>query len=138
MAEAIFRDMVLQSGLSDSVYVDSCGTSNYHIGKPPHVGTRKLLDSYGISYQGMKASRLEKRHLKEFDALIAMDEDNLADILRLKDKSDTAWVRLLSDFADGDWVSVPDPWFTGDFEETYRLVANGCERLLAHIMSSIP
>jgi protein-tyrosine phosphatase len=136
MAEAIFKKMVAHKGLENKIITDSSGTGGYHIGKPPHAGTRKILDSYGISYEGIKASKLEKRHLREFDGIIAMDEDNLSDILRLKDKKTTAWVKLLSDFAKGNWVFVPDPYYTGDFELTYKLVTEGCEGLLEHIIDT--
>jgi len=134
MAEAIFRDMVNQRGLGDKIFIDSCGTANYHTGKPPHDGTKAILASNGISCAGQKASTLGKHHLKEFDALIAMDEENLANILKLQDENSTAWVKLLSDFVDGEWVSVPDPWYTGDFQETYELVTDGCEKLLDYIL----
>jgi len=76
MAEAIFRHMVKQKGLSDKIIVDSCGTAGYHIGKPLHEGTRKTLDSYGISYIGMKSAKLESLHLNNFDGIVAMDEEN--------------------------------------------------------------
>jgi protein-tyrosine phosphatase len=136
MAEAIFRNMVRQKGLDNQITTDSSGTSGWNIGQPPHKGTRKILDSHGIPYDGMKATNLEKRHLKEFDGIIAMDEENLSDILSLKDKNTTAWIKLLSDFVKGNWVSVPDPWHTGDFEETYKLVTEGCEMLLEHIVEN--
>jgi protein-tyrosine phosphatase len=134
MAEAIFRHMVNEKGLSNKITVDSCGTAGYHIGKPPHGGTRKILDSYGISYVGMKASKLEKHHLKNYDGIVAMDEENLSDILTLRDKNAVAWVKLLSDFAKDKWISVPDPYYTGDFELTYKLVTDGCEKLLENIL----
>jgi len=133
MAEAVFRDIVLKNGLQDNIFIDSCGTAGYHIGEPPHIGTRKILDNNGISWKGIKSSKLEKRHLKEFDFLIAMDTENLADINRLKSEGDKGIVKLLSDFAEGNWISVPDPWYTGDFELTYELVKNGCEMLLEHL-----
>jgi len=134
MAEAIFRHMVKQKGLSDKIIVDSCGTAGYHIGKPPHEGTRKILDSYGISYAGMKASKLERLHLNNFDGIVAMDEENLSYILNLRDVNSVAWVKLLSDFAKDKWISVPDPYYTGDFELTYKLVTHGCKCLLEDII----
>jgi protein-tyrosine phosphatase len=126
--------MVNEKGLSDKIIVDSCGTAGYHIGKPPHGGTRSILDSYGISYVGMKASQLEKHHLQNFDGIVAMDEENLSDILKLKNQNSSAWVKLLSDFVKDKWVSVPDPYYTGDFELTYKLVTDGCEKLLENIL----
>jgi len=137
MAEAIFRNMVTQKGLHDKIIAASCGTSGYNIGDPPHSGTKKILASHGISHEGIRASKLERRHLREFDALIAMDEDNLADILRLKDKNATALVKLLSDFSKGGWVSVPDPWYTGNFELTYELITDGCATLLDYIVDTM-
>jgi len=134
MAEAIFRHMVNQKGLNDKIIVDSCGTAGYHIGKPPHEGTRKILDFYGISYTGMKASKLERFHLNDFDGIVAMDEENLSDILTLRDNNSVAWVKLLSDFVKDKWISVPDPYYTGDFELTYKLVTRGCECLLKDII----
>jgi protein-tyrosine phosphatase len=98
MAEAIFRSMVQKKGLQNSISVASCGTSGWNIGKPPHKGTRKILDAHYIPYDGITATKLERSHLNNFDGIIAMDEDNLSDILRLKDKNTTAWIKLLSDF----------------------------------------
>lgn len=71
-----------------------------------------------------------------YDFIIAMDEENLSDILKLRDKNTTACVKLLSDFVKGKWVSVPDPWHTGDFELTYKLVTEGCEGLLEQIANN--
>ena len=133
MAEAIFRNMVIHKNLDNKIIVNSSGTSGWNIGKPPHKGTKEILDSHGIPYSGIKASKLEKQHLKEYDYIVAMDEENLSDILKLKDKSTTACIKMLSDFVKGNWVSVPDPWHTGDFELTYKLVTEGCEMLLKHI-----
>jgi len=136
MAEAVFRHLVKQKGLGDKIFADSCGTARYHIDKPPHEGTRAILNLHGISYAGIKASQLEKRHLSEFDGIVAMDSENLSDILRIKNKNSTAWVKLLSDFSKGNWRDVPDPYYTGDFELTYKLITEGCEMLLEHIRNT--
>lgn len=135
MAEAVFRHMVLQKGLGDRIVVDSCGTADYHTGKPPHPSTREILEANGVSYDGIKASQLKRHHLDEFDGIVAMDEENLADIKGLGKKDSKAWVKLLSQFSKSEWISVPDPWYTGDFELTYRLVVEGCEGLLNDIIS---
>ena len=137
MAEAVFRNMVNQKGLDNTISVSSSGTSGWNIDKPPHKGTKKNLNSNGIPYDGIRASKLEKQHLQVYDFIIAMDEENLSDILKLRDKNITACIKLLSDFAKGKWVSVPDPWHTGDFELTYKLVTEGCEGLLEHIANNI-
>src|SRR5690606_26802126 len=78
MAEAIFRDMVKREGLDAYIEVDSAGTGDWHVGKPPHEGTRRLLDSKQISYAGLVARQLTKEDLSTFDYILAMDENNLA------------------------------------------------------------
>ena len=130
MAEAVFRHLVEQNGLSGKITTASCGTAGYHIGKPPHPGTREILTRNGISHAGIKASQLNPRHFSEYDGFVAMDKSNLHDILQTQDKNSTAWAKLLSDFCEEKWGDVPDPWYTGDFEETYKLVTQGCKRLL--------
>ena len=135
-AEAVFCHLVAKKNLSNQIFADSGGTANYHIGKTAHEGTMGILKSYGIPYDG-KAMHFEARHLQEFDGIVAMDKENLSDILRLKDKNSKAWVKLLSDFSKGSWRDVPDPWYTGNFEQTYELILEGCEMLLEYIIEEM-
>lgn len=134
MAEAIFRDLVKKEDLSDNIEVDSSGTGNWHIGDLPHEGTRLLLDQKKISYEGILARQVKEQDWDDFDYIIAMDEQNIADLGNIRKLSDSAVVAKLMDFVeDPEEQNVPDPYYTGDFDYTYQLVSIGCMQLLNFI-----
>ncbi len=134
MAEAVFRDAVRREGLEGRVTVDSAGTGDWHVGHPPHEGTRKMLDRYGISYAGMKARQLAKADGDDFDLIVAMDSRNERDIREaLGDSAGAEVIRFLSLLPEQALVDVPDPYYTGNFDEVYELVKAGCEKLLARL-----
>jgi protein-tyrosine phosphatase len=131
MAEGVFAHMVREAGLQEQITVDSCGTGGWHAGEAPHPGTQDVLARHGITYQH-QARQLQRDDLASADYLIAMDSENLASIRRLG--STGAEVALLLDFARGvETVSVPDPYYSGRFEEVYDLVVAGCQGLMEHI-----
>src|SRR6185295_12222727 len=83
MAEAIFRHMVGQAGLLGRIQVDSAGTGAYHVGEPPHPGTRRELEARGISYSH-DAQVVTLADFTRFDYIIALDQMNLADLRRMR------------------------------------------------------
>lgn len=134
MAEAIFRDMVKKEGLEDKIQVDSAGTGHWHIGKPPHEGTQEILKKYKIDYEGLKARQVAKEDVSQFDYIIAMDAENLGNLRRLAGYEKTGFIGRLLDFVEDSKVAdVPDPYFTGNFDEVYELVSKGCRGLLERI-----
>lgn len=134
MAEAIFRDMVEKEGLNQQIVVDSAGTGNWHVGKAPHQGTRELLDEKGISYEGMQARQIESKDFQTFHYIIGMDESNMENMKKVHKGNTQAYVgRLLDLVPHVAMKDVPDPYFTGNFEEVHDLVKAGCEQLLQKI-----
>ncbi|WP_078382852.1 low molecular weight protein-tyrosine-phosphatase [Sutcliffiella halmapala] len=134
MAEAIFKQLVRKENLSDKIEVDSAGTGDWHIGHPPHEGTRKLLDDKKISYEGMVARQVVKQDLADYDYIIAMDAENLGNLRKMAGYQKTGFIGRLLDFVPKSQISdVPDPYFTGNFDEVYELVAEGCDNLLQKI-----
>lgn len=134
MAEAMFRDLVKREGLEKRITVDSAGTGDWHIGHPPHQGTRNLLDEKGISYDGMKARQMVTEDFHDFQYIIGMDESNIENMKKLQlEKTDTFVVRLLDLVPQSTMKDVPDPYYTGNFEEVHNLVKQGCEALLEKI-----
>lgn len=134
MAEAIMRDLVEKRGLTAQIKIDSAGTSNAHEGEPPHKGTKAKLQEMGISTAGMKSRPLRTSDL-EFDYLVCMDASNVKntrEILRTDDVKVFRFLDLTAHKKD-----VPDPWYTGDFQETYDLCIEGCEALLAIILKDM-
>lgn len=135
MAEAVFRHMVREKGLSDKIEVDSAGTALWHSGKPPHGGTRKILDEKNISYEGMTARQIFQGDFKKFDYVITMDDENMTNIQSEYEIPDTVVVRKLMEFVDNPKeLNVPDPYYTGNFEYTYELIHEACELLLQYII----
>lgn len=137
MAEAVFRHLVNEQGLAEKIEIDSAGTGSWHVGKVPHEGTRKKLDELNISYEGMTARQVMARDLKKFDYVITMDEQNTRDVMESFKIHDRVVVRKLMDFVSNPQEkNVPDPYYTGDFDYTYELVAEASERLLHHIKNN--
>lgn len=138
MAEAVFRDRVRAAGLEKKISVSSSGTGDWHVGKPPHEGTRRLLDRHGISYEGMRASQLQTQDGKEFDLIVAMDSSNERNIRAVIGPDASAKViRFLSLVPELGLEDVPDPYYTGNFEEVYEMVSLGCERLVRQIAEEL-
>lgn len=137
MAEALFRDAVNREGLEGKVFVDSAGTGNWHIGHAPHQGTLEILEKNGIEAEGLKARQIQSKDLEDFQYVIAMDADNKRDIQQLKVEYPNAKVEILLDYVpEVTNKNVPDPYFTGNFEEVYELVKQGCTNLLNHIKAT--
>lgn len=133
MAEAIFKDLVNQENLDDQIFVDSAGIGHWHIGSEPHEGTRKILNKYNISYEGMTARQVSEEDWDDFDYLIAMDDKNMQDLKGIREKNDVTVSRLMDYVPAAKETEVPDPYFTGNFNYVYELVKEGCHRLLDQI-----
>lgn len=130
MAEAVFREQVKEAGLSDRIDVESAGTGNWHVGHPPHSGTQKVLKANNIDVGSKRARQLTRSDFSEFDYIIAMDGENVDDIAAVFGRK----VPRLLEFAPrGSTLDVPDPYYTGGFDEVYRLVQAGSRGLLQHI-----
>lgn len=131
MAEAVFKRIVEEAGLSDRITVDSCGTSRWHIGESPCAGTMRILREHGVNFRH-RARQIDDHDLQNADYIIAMDRDNLADVLGMgQTKAEAAL--LLSYTNEVGLMEVPDPYYSGRFEEVFGLVEQGCRSLLAHI-----
>ena len=129
MAEALFRHMVDEKGLSDKILVSSSATSYEEIGNPVHRGTKNKLAEYGISTDGIFASKLIKKDLDEFDYIFAMDENNMRNIKREFGDYQSEKIMKLLDLSDNP-RDIADPWYTGNFDDTFRDVSEGCEYLI--------
>lgn len=133
MAEAILRHQITQAGLTRHIYVDSAGTGAYHVGEPPHQGTRRVLQTHGLSTPH-RARVISADDFTHFDYIVALDRDNLYD-LRTRSNGITARLGLLLDYIPALGLrDVPDPYYTGRFEEVYDLIEQACRALLNQII----
>lgn len=133
MAEGVFRNLLEKENLTSKVSVDSAATSSWHIGSPPHKGTLAILKKYNISANGLVGRQLTKEDFEKFDYIIGMDESNVKNIFEITGKPLHPKIIRLLDLTEHN-KDVPDPYYTGDFEETYQLVSEGCLALLEKIV----
>lgn len=132
MAEYVMRDLVEKEELSHLFFIDSAATSMEEIGNPVHPGTRRKLYEMGIACGDHRARQITHADLAAFDYLLGMDRANIKNMRRLLGESPKI-MRLL-DFSSSP-RDIADPWYTGDFDATFRDVKEGCLSLLHHIAS---
>ncbi len=132
MAEFVFKDMVKKEGLSESFHIESAATSNEEIGNPVHYGTREKLKPLGISVSGKTARRMTKKDYEKYDYLLAMDKNNIRNIMRIIDKDPDDKVHLLLEYT-GSTRDIADPWYTGNFDVTYDNILEGCTAFLSYL-----
>lgn len=133
MAEFVLKDMVKKRSLENGFYIASAATSTEEIGNPVHHGTRRKLAEVGISVAGKTAVQMTKSDYDKYDYIIGMDTWNMRNINRIIKSDPQGKVYKLLTFA-GRGDDVADPWYTGDFETTYRDVVEGCEAFLKEIL----
>ncbi|USY55482.1 low molecular weight phosphotyrosine protein phosphatase [Bacillus sp. 1780r2a1] len=136
MAEAIFRKLVKDKGLEKQIEVDSAGTGNWHEGKPPHEGTLSILTDNKIDVTGLKARQVIEEDLNQFDYIIGMDAENVGNLRRMAGHRRDVRIERLLDYVPHLFVeNVPDPYYTGNFDEVYDLVTAGCKQLVEEIIT---
>ena len=135
MAEFVMKDLVKKNNLSDSFEIASAATSVEEIGNPVHRGTRRKLAEVGISCDGKFAVQMKKSDYDKYDFIIGMDSYNIRNIMRIIGDDSCGKVSLLLDYDGGG--DIADPWYTGNFDETYDDVLRGCKALLSHIESDL-
>ncbi|MFD1175052.1 low molecular weight protein-tyrosine-phosphatase [Paenibacillus puldeungensis] len=134
MAEAVFRQQVVRENLVSRFHIDSAGIGNWHTGNPPHHGTRGILDQYEIPYEGIRARQVAQEDFSRFNYIVAMDRQNERDLKSLAQQTDGGKIiKLLDLVPELQGQEVPDPYYTGNFDEVYELVVKGCQALLETI-----
>ncbi len=129
MAEFVLKDMVKKLGAEGDFFIESRATSTEEIGNPVHRGTTRRLAKEGISTAGKTAIQLRKSDYDRYDYLICMDSANVRNTMRIIGNDSLGKVSKLLSFA-GEGGDIADPWYTGNFDETYDDVLRGCKGLL--------
>jgi len=134
MAQIIFQKMVNEQGLEYEFEIDSAGTEGYnemcHAGI--HRGTREILTRKGVAFSEHYSRKIRKKDYEYYDYIIAMDSDNIDDIKFITGGDRDNKISRLLDYTQNP-RNIRDPWYTGNFEETYDDVVEGCEALLAYL-----
>lgn len=136
MAEAIMKDLAEKEGLEDKIFIDSAGTGSWHAGEPPHKGTLNILKEYKIKTEGLVARPFSREDFNKFDYIIGMDQSNLQNIYKMTGQPDHPKIIRLLDLTHLK-KDVPDPYYTGNFRETYELVSEGCRMLMEKIRKEL-
>jgi protein-tyrosine phosphatase len=135
MAEGVFRNRVEKAGRR--IIVDSCGTSDYHVGQVPDYRAVKTLQRHGIDISGLAARQFKVEDFDNFDHIFVMDASNLMNILALtRNQQDKDKVSLLlEEVYPGENRSVPDPYFGGidGFNEVYQILDKAAVKFIDKI-----
>ena len=140
MCESVFTHLVRERHLDHLFHIYSAATSREEIGNGPHYGTVNQLRRVGIPVIPHRAVQMTKKDYEEYDYLIGMDSANIRNMNRIADGDPEGKIYKLLTFKDYETTGklttaadVADPWYTGDFETTYRDVMAGCQGLLAYL-----
>ena len=133
MAEFLFKDYVNKKGKKNEFVIDSMATSSEEIGNGIHYGTRRILDRYNIKYEDHRARRVRLSDYDFYDFIIAMDKKNIYNLKGIFNKIDK--VHLFLDYC-GLNRDISDPWYTGNFVETYSDIMMGIEGFYKYLLDN--
>ena len=129
MAQYVMQHLVDSNGLHDNFEINSAATSREEIGNGIHYGTKTKLREMNIPFTEHYARQVTMKDYEYYDYLIVMDSNNLRNIARIIPNDKDKKIHTLLSFA-GSSRSIADPWYTGNFDDTYNDVLVGCKALL--------
>ena len=129
MAQYMLEDAVRRLGVSDRFFIDSAATSTEEIGSPVHPGTRQRLREAGIPCGDHRARQMTRADYDRFDYLLGMDSANIRNMTRIAGGDSASKIRRVLDFT-AHPRDIADPWYTGNFNETYEDLREGLTAFL--------
>lgn len=134
MAEFVFKDMVNKKGLEKNFFIDSAATTNYNEIEQAgiYVETKKILKEMNIPFTEHISRQIRKQDYDKFDYILAMEQKNIKDILKIVGEDKDNKIFRLMDFTDT-LRDIADPWYYGNFDSTYYDILYGCEKFLEHL-----
>lgn len=133
MAEFVLKEYVRRKGLEDEFLIKSSATSYEEIGNDVHYGTVRKLNEVGIPVEHRRATKLEDSDYDKYDYIIGMENSNIRNILRIVGNDKDGKIYRLLDFSNNP-RDIADPWYTGNFDETYNDICEGCNALLNNLL----
>ncbi|MBK97177.1 MAG: protein tyrosine phosphatase [Balneola sp.] len=134
-AEGIFQQKVTECDLNTFFYIDSAGTSAYHVGEKANAISRRIAESHGVSLLS-RARQFNSKDFYKFDLILAMDSSNYTNIMKLKSGITNSQVELMRSFDPiGSNEDVPDPYYGGinGFENVFTILMRSSEELLKQL-----
>ena len=130
MAEFILKALVKARGLEGQYHIESAAVSTEEIGNPIYPPAKRSLSQHGVAFDNAKRARqVTRADYDRFDRIICMDASNLRWIRRIIPEDPKGKIHLLMSYT-GVGRDVADPWYTGDFEEAFQDILEGCEAML--------
>ena len=125
MAEFVLKDMAAKAGVAHLLQIASCATSREELGNPVYPPARRELARHGIACDGHRARQITRKDLESYDRIYYMDSNNRRNLKR-----------MFPDF--GEFTpflnrDVADPWYSGDFTQTWFDIQEGCSRILEEL-----
>ena len=135
MAEFVMKDLVERAGMAERFHIESAATSTEEIGNPVYPPARRMLERHGFSCRGKTARQMTRSDYDRFDIIIGMDAWNMRNMVAITGGDPDGKMHRMLDFTQrpGD---VADPWYTGNFDATWRDVTEGCDALLNWIIKN--
>lgn len=125
MAEFIFKNIVAKNGCEEKFIINSAATSTEEIGNGIHQGTKRILLQKDIPYSKHYAVQMTRDDYDEYDLLIGMDSNNIRNMNLIAYRDSKNKIKKLLEFCNQS-KDVADPWYTGNFDETYDDILRGC------------
>lgn len=133
MAQFIFQDLVRERGLEGEFYIESAATSREEIGNDIYPPAQRKLRSMGIPFSAHYANQVRRSDYDRYDYLIIMDRHNYRNLMRIVRDDPEGKIHMLMSYAGKD-RDVADPWYTGDFDEAFDDIYEGCKAMLDAIL----
>jgi len=136
MAEYVLRHRAREAGMDNAIITASAGTSGWHDGEDMHEGTRRALKQHGIDPSCFTSSKIKPSDAEHFYYIIVMDDSNLADVEKLFGRQPEKIFKITDLLpASSRYDHVPDPWYTGNFNETRAILTACCDALLTRLQN---
>lgn len=134
-AQGVFEKLLAADDLAGSINVDSAGTADYHIGKPPDRRAIAAASRRGVDISTLSARAVADTDFTEFDLILAADRSNLQELMRRAPADCSAKIRLFMSYAPDDGEEIPDPYYGGEqgFEDVLDMLERASEGLLASL-----
>lgn len=132
MAEYVMRNMVSKLGLADKFYLGSAATSTEELGNPIYPPAQRTMRAHGIDPSGHAARQLRRNEYDKWDMFVGMDSENMYYMKRMLGGDPEGKISMLMDYTDRPG-EVSDPWYTRDFEATWRDVNEGCAGMIEYL-----
>ena len=132
MAEFVMKELVRRAGLSREFLIESAATSREELGNDIHYGTRTKLREMGIPFERRAARQITPNDYNKYDYLVAMDDENVYYMNRCWNPDPKRKIVRLLSFA-GKTRDIADPWYTGNFDQTYDDIVEGCTAFLKEL-----